>query len=160
MKISRFRWLFLTILALSPFTTVYAAGPTVEKFHNEDTFVVDCGTYFLEGNFVEDVRVTTFSDRTGTPIRAEIHFNYSGTLTNLSTGHTFRDPGHYKVVQDLRNGNQSAIGMVFAITVPGEGVSVLDAGKVVFDADFNIIFEAGPHQFLHGGGDLVCAALE
>lgn len=160
MNVANLRRIFITVLALVPFTVVHAAGPTVEKFHNEDTFVADCGTYLLEGSFVEDVRATTFFDKTGTPIKVEFHFNYVGTLKNLSSGRTFRDPGHYKVVLDLRNGTQSAIGMIFAITVPGEGVVVLDAGKVVFDSDFNIIFEAGPHQFLHDGPARVCAALE
>ena len=53
------------------------------------------------------------------------------------------------------------IGEAFAITVPGQGVAVLGAGKLVFDAEGNVIFEAGPHQVLHGDFvTLICAALD
>jgi len=43
---------------------------------------------------------------------------------------------------------------------PGTGAVIHDIGRVVFDAPFNVSFEAGPHAVLHGDIDaLACDAL-
>ena len=164
MNISRFR-LFLvtavTLLTLTSVTTVFAAKPFVETFRNEGSFVAaDCGTFLALEDFVEDVTVTTFFDNAGNPIRVQVHANFNGIITNSETGRTVRDPGHYTITIDLPEGTSTYAGLVFAITVPGEGIAVLDAGKVVFDAEGNVIFVGGPHQFLEEGPALICAALD
>ena len=164
MNISRFRLLLvtaLTLLTLTSVTTVFAAKPFVETFHNEGSFVAaDCGSFLALEDFVEDVRVTTFFDNAGNPIQVQVHSNFNGILTNSVTGRTLRDPGHFTILLDLQEGTTTFVGLVFGITVPGEGIAVLDAGKVVFDAEGNVIFEGGPHQFLHEGPALICAALD
>jgi len=43
-------------------------------------------------------------------------------------------------------------------TIPGGGVVLLDTGHIVFDSDFNIVFEAGPRDATHGNFDAFCAA--
>jgi hypothetical protein len=164
MNISRFR-LFLvtavTLLTLTSVTTVFAAKPFVETFRNEGSFVAaDCGTFLALEDFVEDVTVTTFFDNAGNPIRVQVHVNFNGIITNSVTGQTLRDPGHHTIIIDLEEGTTTFAGMVFAITVPGKGIAVLDAGKVVFDAEVNVIFVGGPHQFLEEGPALICAALD
>jgi len=40
---------------------------------------------------------------------------------------------------------QSLAGIQFRLTIPGEGTVLMDVGRLVFDADFNITFEAGQH---------------
>ena len=164
MIVSRFRLFLVTaiiLMTLTSVTTVFAAKPFVETFHNEGSFVAaDCGTFLALEDFVEDVRVKTFFDNAGIPIRVQVHVNFNGTITNSETGRTVRDPGHHTVTIDLEEGTQTFAGMVFAITVPGEGIAVLDAGKVVFDAEGNVIFVGGPHQFLEEGPALICAALD
>ena len=52
---------------------------------------------------------------------------------------------------DLEEGTISWLGLRFRVTFPGLGVVLLDAGKIVFDADGNVVFEAGPHQVVNGG---------
>lgn len=49
-------------------------------------------------------------------------------------------------------------GPVWKFTAPGGGIVYLDTGRVTFDSDGNIVFEAGPHQDLHGDVDAFCAA--
>ena len=41
-------------------------------------------------------------------------------------------------------------------TAPGGGIVWLDTGRIVLDGDFNILFEAGPHQ--NGEFGAFCAA--
>jgi hypothetical protein len=46
------------------------------------------------------------------------------------------------------------------MTIPGRGVVIQDAGRVVFDAPFHVAVEAGHHEVLHGDIDeLACSAL-
>jgi hypothetical protein len=164
MNISRFRLFFITavtLLILTSVTTALAARPFVETFHNEGSFIAaDCGSFLALEDFVEDVRVTTFFDNAGNAIQVQVHVNFNGVITNSVTGRTVRDPGHFTNTIDLQEGTSTYAGLVFGITVPGEGIAVLDVGKVVFDAEGNVIFVGGPHQFLEEGPALICAALE
>ena len=104
---------------------------------------------------------TTFYDRDGTPIRVEVHVNWDGTVSNSVTGKTLCDPGHYKRVFDLKNGTVSAVGLVYGITIRGQGTGVFEVGKITFDANGNISFDAGPTDWntYHGNSCPVCEAL-
>lgn len=162
----RFRLLLvaiLALLALASVTTALAAKPEVQTFHDEGSFEIDCGSFLALADFEEDARVTTFFDDAGNPVRIQVHVNYDGTLTNSVTGLTVRDPGHFTIQVDLHEGTQNFVGLVYGITIPGEGVVVLDAGRVVFAGEAveeNIIFEAGQFDVLHGGDAVICAALD
>jgi hypothetical protein len=49
-------------------------------------------------------------------------------------------------------------GLVLKFTLPGSGVVLLDTGRLIFDSEGDIVFEAGPHQALHGDVEAFCAA--
>lgn len=148
-------------LALTSVTTVHAAPPDVHIFHDEgSTLVADCGNFLAIEDFTVDVRETTYFDRDGNPVRMQVHVNFNGVLTNSVTGLTLRDNGNNMFLIDLQEGTVATLGLFFGITVPGEGIAILDAGNVIFDADGNVIFEGGPHQFLAEGPALICAALD
>ena len=153
--------LVAVLLSLMPVGTVYAAPPDVQTFHDEGSFAtVDCGDFLALQDFVEDSTVTTFFDQAGNPVRAQVHVHYDGTFTNSVTGLTLRDPARLPITVDLQDGSVAETGLFYGITVPGEGIAVLDAGRIVFDADGNVLFVGGPHQFLEGGEALICAALD
>ena len=59
---------------------------------------------------------------------------------------------------DLEEGTESDVGLRFRVIFPGLGVVLLDAGRVVFDADGNVAFEAGPHQIVNEDFAAFCAA--
>ena len=50
------------------------------------------------------------------------------------------------------------MGLRFRVAFPGLGVVLLDAGRIVFDADGNVVFEAGPHQIVNEDFAEFCAA--
>ncbi len=50
-------------------------------------------------------------------------------------------------------------GPVWKFTAPGGGIVYLDTGRVTFDSEGNIVFEAGLHQDLNGDVEAFCAAL-
>jgi hypothetical protein len=166
-------WLLPASLAAVAFAlltlpvAVSAAPPVVETFHNEGsfTFAAPCPNgVTLVGTFTEDVRVTTFFDRAGNPVRLQIKVNQSGAATNPETNESVENPIHQTITEDLVEGTVTQVGLIFKATVPGVGVVFHDVGRVVVDAEDNVIFEAGPHDVLNTAGDHVvranfCAAL-
>jgi len=166
-------WLLPASLAAVAFAlltlpvAVSAAPPVVETFHDEGSFAFagPCPNgVTLIGTFTEDVRVTTFFDQAGTPVRAQIKVNRVGVVTNPETGESVENPSHQTIIVDLVEGTVAQVGLTFSATVPGEGVVFHDVGRVVFDAAGTPIFEAGPHDVLategaHAVRARFCAAL-
>ncbi len=134
---------------------VSAAPPVVETIYNEGSFAFagPCPNgVTLEETFTEDLRITTFFDDEGNPVRVHIKVNFDGVVTNPETGQSVEDDAHTTIMLDLVEGTETQVGLVFSATVPGVGVVFHDVGRVVFDADGNLIFEAGPHDVLGTAG--------
>jgi hypothetical protein len=162
MSHSRFRLLpaSLAIVVVALFTlplAVSAAPPLIETFTNEGSFsfqgpCANAPDVTLVESFTEKVRVTTFFDRDGTPVRVQIKVDYVGVVTNPVTGASVEDNAHQTLIQDLVEGTETYVGLGFSATVPGVGVVFHDVGRVVFDTEGNPSFEAGPHDVLHTEG--------
>jgi len=167
MFVTRFRRFLMftsltTLMAIGFASPAFARQPDVQTFHNEGTdhVITSCGNFLaIEKNWVQDIRVTTYFDNEGNPVRVQVHVDFDGTVMNSVTGLSLKDPAHYTAIVDLKTGTETDVGLIYGITVPGKGIAVLDAGKVVFDAEGNITFEAGPHQLLHEGHSIICDAL-
>jgi hypothetical protein len=158
------RLLVLTALALSSILLIAqpagATPPSVETFHDEGEFLfADCGTFQLTETFTVDVRITTFFNAQGDAVRATEHVTFVGVITNSLSGNTYPDPGHLQDVTDLTTGETTVVGLVFLTPVPGLGPVLHDTGKVVFDANGNITFIAGPHTELLGTNPDPCTVL-
>lgn len=155
--------------ALVATVTASAARPTKEDlgvFHYE--LSVDCSPYGFD--FTIDVVgqsavwIETFFDASGDPVRVVVHDSSSETDTNSVTGETVPMRGQSVTTYDLVAGTRTVTGKTFLMNVPGSGAAILDVGRVVFDAPFHVVFEAGPHEVLHGGvgahlDELACNAL-
>jgi hypothetical protein len=61
---------------------------------------------------------------------------------------------------DLATGVQAVTGIKFRWTTPGEGVVILDARQISFNADGSVIFIRGPHDTFEPGAGVFCAALD
>jgi hypothetical protein len=150
---------FVSILALVA-SPASARAPQREVFRFSGSVVVaDCGGgVTLTETFTDVNTFITFFDASGNPVRVEFHDNFDGVITNSASGNTYRDPGHVTIVFDVVDGSVTFRGEFFAIVAPGVGIVVQDTGTLTFDADGNIIFQAGPHQMLTGTADL-CSVL-
>jgi hypothetical protein len=158
------RLLLLTALALSSILLIAqpagATPPSVETFHDEGEFLfADCGTFQLTETFTAEVRVTTFFNAQGDAVRATTHDNSVGVITNSLSGNSYPDPGHFQTVTDLTTGEFTVVGLVFLTTVPGLGPVLHSTGKIIFDANGNITFIAGPHNVLLGTAPDPCTVL-
>lgn len=102
--------------------------------------------------------ITTFFDEEANPTRVTFHLPFHGTLTNEATGESVSADQVLQETVDLDEGTDTFVGLRFRVTFPGLGVVLLDAGKIVFDADGNVTFEAGPHQVFNEDFTAFCAA--
>ena len=152
--------LLLTVMILLPFmsvSTVFAATPTNFTFHNEGSFEIDCGSYTLNYYYIQDGRVTDFTDNAGNPTQELAQIDGNRILTNEATGYSVQAPGHWTITADLQTGVVQEIGLVIHLNIPGKGIVALDAGKIIVDADGNFTFLAGPK--LVDRDAVLCAAL-
>lgn len=104
------------------------------------------------------VRVTTYFDIQGNPIREHVRASRDQTLTNSVSGKTLHLRGSVLVVVDLTTGWETWLGQVIMSNEQGVGSVIQDTGKIVFDADGDVDFMAGPHDAITDL-DAVCAAL-
>jgi hypothetical protein len=114
----------------------------------------------IHASYTGWMRTTTFFDPSGTPVKLQIQISVQGTATNLQTGKTVKDDEHPVVVIDFRTGTETVNGGPAHVTAPGEGIIIQDTGRITFDAEGNVTFEAGPHnQADLGPLEAYCSAL-
>lgn len=138
-----------------------AAKPEVRTFHFEGTDVIaDCGDFEVVDDFVFDIRSLAFFDRAGNEDFARNHFVIHDIFSNSVTGESFATTTRQNVVVDLPSLKEiSGSGLSYRVTVPGEGVVLLQAGRLEFDEAGNVAFQAGPKQVLEQDFAKLCAAL-
>jgi len=95
-----------------------------------------------------ELQITTFAD--GRQIRhldSDVTLSANGkTVTSNQTGNVFVD-----------SGGRTIVGTAATITVPGEGLLVLDVGKLVLDPSGAVLFEAAPHELFSHDLAALCA---
>ncbi len=115
---------------------------TIETYANE----FDCDGFTGLSSGQVRLQTTTFFDGAGTPIRFRFHFNYDATISNLTTGKTLPDDAAYSGEMDFVTGRLVANGRVYNVKDRESGFRIKDVGRIVFDADGNVVFRAGRHD--------------
>ena len=137
----------------------YDAMPPVHfSVDDQQTHVYSCG-------LVEEVEFhrsfTTFFDRDGNETYTLERVSFEGVITNPTTGETFLDRGHSIVRFEPSFATGFTLnGIIFNIHAPREGLLLLNAGRLVVDANFNTVFESGAILGLSETDGAVCAALQ
>ena len=139
-----------------------AAKPSVLTFEEEGTeLIADCGTFEVLTDYVLEGRVTTYFDREGNEDYERWHLQFHDFFYNSETGKGFAETNTTVVLVDPASGIEvSGTGLSYHVTVPGEGVVLLDVGRLERNEEGEIVFVAGPHQ-VHLGEDMdkLCEAL-
>ena len=142
---------------------VSLAGPPVtmvSDFTVTNEPAANCGDFIIFANGTGRNRLTIYSDQNGDPTRLTFQGRYNGTLTNSVTGASLIDaPSVANIFVDLINGTQANVGAFFTVTVPGGGVVLIEAGRIVFDGGPVPVFIAGPHRPTDETYDILCDAL-
>jgi hypothetical protein len=134
--------------------------PVVGSFTLTDTNVDPgvsgaCGFTVTETDITKG-RFEVFFDSTGTPVRVQVEEHYTGFFS--ANGLTVNTAGATLSIFGL-NGGETDAGVNIRVSLPGGGILYIDRGRLVFDANGNLVSEAGPHPSLHGDFDGLCAAL-
>lgn len=129
-------------------TAAIAAQPFTERFDfvQDAEPMADCGDFIIVADGAGSTQLTTFFDRHGAPSRLTLHGNYSGLMTNSESGKSIADaPSIANITVDLVTGVQTNVGAYWTVTAPGQGVVLIEAGRLVFDGEGPPVFIAGPH---------------
>src|SRR6266567_1174012 len=155
----RFFLLTLAVLALALAPVAAAEAPTIveQSLHRSIPNFVSCPGFTVAGEFDINRTLFTFTDNAGTPIRQVIHVHFVGTLTNTSTGKSIPDEGNQIVTTDLTTGTTIVDGRIRVDTAPGEGVILAQVGRIVRDAQGNVLFLAGENDLVSGNVADFCA---
>jgi hypothetical protein len=140
------------VLLLGLSGALAAPAGAAEPLIQSSSFIVDhelmanCGDFQIFADGYGSMRLTTFFDRDGQPIRVALHGVYNGIMTNSVSGATLSDsPSVANITFDLVAGTQTNIGAYFTVTTPGEGTVLIEAGRIQFDGSGPPTFIAGPH---------------
>ena len=101
--------------------------------------------------------IQVLDDAAGNPIRVQVHGNIEGTF--FANGITLREIDRELIVIDLVEGTETDVGLVLRVLLLGGSTVIADVGRLIFDAEGDVIVEAGPHPALHGDSLTLCAAL-
>ena len=119
-----------------------------DRFHDADTFVDEfwtdeCGTEVtvsFDDRGMSKTFVTTSGQRMFTFfIVGSTTYTDADSSVTVSYAQTYRDDLH---------GKQTIVGLPLKIVVDGKVYS-LDVGRLVFDYDGNVLFDAGSHEFFN-----------
>jgi hypothetical protein len=150
-----------SLLMASPAGAVSAKKPLQGSFHEEFSFDIDCGTFLLHEDVVEDGAFTVFFDADGAPMNVIVHHHFHGVITNPA-GETFDDSGDWTdfidlagTPDDIEDDIVAQAGSIFRIRVPGEGIVVQDTGLIIFFPDGTVEIH-GPHEQFVAGDALIC----
>ena len=135
--------------------------PTTGSFEQEITYVDDgasaaCG-FTVTFHQLDRGTYQLFFDQQGDLMRVQVQTLVNGTAT--ANGITLLVHGRENNFYDLVTGTQMDASLEFRVWLPGLGVVIMDTGRLLFDAQGNVVFEAGPHPALEGDFAALCAAL-
>jgi hypothetical protein len=150
----------LLIIALVVTSTGYAqaAAPRIEPVDESSRFTLNFCPFPVRATSRFTGTQTLFFDKRGNVERTLLHVTTFATWTNPRSGSSLIERDHlFAIVHpDLSSWD---IGLNYHLSLPSGRVILVDAGKLVYDADQNIVFEAGRHPIEDGDVAALCAAM-
>ena len=164
---TRLAWGLIVLLAATAlWARPAAANTTVRTVFHVDETAIDRGTcgFPLRFHFSGWITITDYVDDSGFVYKTIAKGRpgpFTVTVTAKGTSLTQQNSSFSTHIIYDRDGSPKTItdnGPYNRFTVPGGGVVLLDTGHIVFDDEFNILFESGPRQATHGDFAAFCAA--
>jgi YD repeat-containing protein len=154
--------LALVVLPLVFSAAALAAPPTTEVTVVVNDETVDSDICDFDVTFVENgtFKTKTYYDGEGNIVKTILtNSNVRFTSTATANGKTLST--NYPLVFITYSDADIRVGLRNAYHVPGAGVVLLDAGRLILDIDTGgVIFEAGQHELLNGSVDAFCGYFE
>ena len=146
----------MALLAVAP-TSAFAAGPQMTIQPVNQTYMLPVLSAFcgvpIQKHVEGTLRIATYYDQAGQVSKVVITKQgpMSITLTNLSTGKVLSSNSAGSEHITYENGqlvSDASNGLYESINVPGLGQVFVEVGRIVFDAQGNIVFEVGEHDIV------------
>jgi hypothetical protein len=154
--------LALVVLPLVFSAAALAAPPTTEVTVVVNDETVDSDICDFDVTFVENgtFKTKTYYDGERNIVKTILtNSNVRFTSTATANGKTLST--NYPLVFITYSDADIRVGLRNAYHVPGAGVVLLDAGRLILDIDTGgVIFEAGQHELLNGSVDAFCGYFE
>ena len=133
----------LSVLCMAPVQAT-ASGPMVFDVHliRHGVFT-NCGAFNV--NFVADINAhyEQFFNDSGQLTLERRHVQFTGTLTNATSGASVPYEGNYIRTWDVSAGTITIVGERRKTEVPGEGVLAIAAGRLFINTTTGVISESG-----------------
>lgn len=128
-----------------------AKAPLKETFTDEGWFTlpdIPCNGFTLtEVMDSEAITVTTFFNKAGDPIKIATRANFFGTITNILSGHTFRDHASFTETMNIPKGTTTVNGISYHYIVGGMGQVFAEVGhKISVSATGEVTFQGGQND--------------
>jgi hypothetical protein len=144
-----------------------AARPVRETIPLDNSFLdtESCDPYGfdpeidLQVSFVGQARIVRFFDRQGNLTRVHVHGSDVATVTNPANGKTAQGVDRWLEIDNRRTGEYTIVGLYYHLNFPGAGIVLLEAGRITFDAEGNVVHLSGPHDVFEGNFGALCHAL-
>jgi hypothetical protein len=163
--------LLLIAVALPLAVTAMAAANSTQSQvvteHQTDPFVAAtnaCGFPIdlrTDGSF----EITHYYDNSGTLFKENVHNTggpFTVTAVNPANGKSTTTESESEVIIRMFNpdgslASERVTGVVYSFVVSGLGTILQGVGRLVFDGDGNLAFEAGPHDFRDHNTEAFCS---
>lgn len=166
MRVFRFLSVFVAVAMLVvPATAAWAAKPDFWTFSAGGDDAYSCGSFSIQDEWSEQVRVRTYYDNAGNFTHWGANFTFTDRWYNPANGKEAFGKGEHEYLIQVPDEYVVYHGALYHVVVPGVGVVLIDAGYTTFTAEQ----AADPSQWtFHGNhqvlqqGDLseLCSALQ
>jgi hypothetical protein len=149
----------LALLIFVPLSAASAAAPQIQKQPLDFTVTVPAGVgcsfdVVLHGQGF--VQFMLSFDKAGNLVVTVIHVHLHDTFSNPANGKSV--PAVVASTEKISSsGTDAILGLIGRVTVPHHGLVTADVGRLVFDSNGNVIFEAGRHD--NGPYPFICPYL-
>lgn len=123
-----------------------ASADRPEHFTDDFPFeaTADCGTFTITEVGTFHQVITVFTDENGEFVRAIVVESYEGQFTLSNSSTTYTEKGTHTLM--ISPDSFTVSGQAF--TIVGDHFRLFDVGRVVFDADGNLVFASAKHPLL------------
>jgi hypothetical protein len=149
----------IALMVLGGTIPASAKAPLKEVFVDEGWFTlpdISCTGFTLtEVMDSEAIKVTTFFNKAGDPVKVATRANFFGTITNTATGDTFRDHASFTETMNLVDGTTTVNGISYHYIVGGQGQVYAEIGHKIFVSDTGEVTFQGGQDDLASDPDLL-----
>lgn len=155
-----------TVLCASPVATAGGDRVLREQFGPFEILgqvAADCGDFTVLADTVYRGHATLRFNAAGDLVQISAHERFTEVLYNSNdpTKSISSNPQQASnLLIHIENSTEWVAGSIFKFTLPGVGVVMHDVGRVVYDTSTGeVLFQAGPQQYLNGDIAALCSVL-